>query len=68
MSNDKWEIKNDGTNVVSSILSAMTLDLLSGGTKVYEVENEETGKIRHVRAYNEEEVGEKISNGDFKDE
>jgi hypothetical protein len=37
-------------------------------SSVFTIQNEETGEIRHVVAADEDELGEKIANGDFDDE
>lgn len=64
-----WEIKKKRSDsfehAVGTILTGGLINLVPGET--YTVENPETGETREVVADDEEELGEKISRGEFND-
>lgn len=70
-----WQIKSKHTDLFDGILTSLSNQLGSvmgvspeepGGT--YMVENTETGEIREVYAPDRDELGERISRGDFDDD
>lgn len=70
MSGD-WKIKSARMTDREAVLAAVTAGFSTafGPTeKDYVVENVETGEERHVTAYDREQVGSKISKGQFSDD
>jgi hypothetical protein len=55
------------TDAAVNLCSLGTHALFGEKTYIYDVENDQTGETRNVRASNADELGQKIEDGDFID-
>jgi len=66
---DDWEIVSSyGLDDAATDLASLGMHSAFSGEHTYTVRNKETGEHRKVLAHNEEEVGQKIEDGEFIDE
>ena len=59
-----WKITGKDTDLVDKVAEIATLGLCPAPT-TYEVTNKSTGDVKHVSAFSEKGVAEKISDGNF---
>ena len=57
-----WKITDKSTTMVDYTAEVFTLGLAKAPT-IYEITNKDTGEVKHVQAYSEKQVGEKIARG-----
>jgi len=62
-----WRIVHKDWSVVEDIITQVGTLGTDRGSWTYTIEDEDTGERRTVTARDEEELGEKIADGDFDD-
>lgn len=63
-----WRIIHQQSGIVADIVAQVGSLGTQDGPITFTIENMKTGETREVTAWNREEVGEKIANGEFDDE
>lgn len=64
----KWRIIHQRSSIVGDIIAQVGTLGTQDGPITFTIENVETGETREVTAWDREEVGERIADGEFDDD